>query len=126
MVGWIAWPADRVSISGETARYHSSQHGTREFCGACGTALLKVTGRAWMPVAEKGASGGNGCGAGPAPHAGGPRATGVVVVDFAEQLAAPEESSDGVITYSTLYSGLRRYDAKVPHASGTTDALSLS
>lgn len=45
---------------------------------------------------------------------------------FAEQLAAPEESSDGVITYSTLYSGLRRYDAKVPHASGTTDALSLS
>ena len=39
------------------------------FCGACGTALLKVTGRAWMPVAEKGASGGNGCGAGPTPHA---------------------------------------------------------
>ena len=40
MVGWIAWPADRVSISGETARYHSSQHGTREFCGACGTGLF--------------------------------------------------------------------------------------
>lgn len=55
-----------------------------------------------------------------------PAPGGTVPDSFAEQLVAPEDASDGLITYSTLYSGLRRYDAKVPHASGTTDALSLS
>ena len=40
MVGWLAWQADRVTLSGETRSYHSSEHGTREFCGACGTGLF--------------------------------------------------------------------------------------
>lgn len=40
MVGWIAWQADRVTISGGTMRYHSSEHGTRDFCGTCGTGLF--------------------------------------------------------------------------------------
>ena len=40
LVGWIAWPADRVTVEGETTTYHSSQNGTREFCGTCGTGLF--------------------------------------------------------------------------------------
>ena len=37
MVGWIAFKADQVTISGTPVVYHSSEHGSREFCGACGT-----------------------------------------------------------------------------------------
>lgn len=39
-VGWIAWPADRLSVSGTPAVYRSSEHGMREYCGACGTGLF--------------------------------------------------------------------------------------
>ncbi|KQT32428.1 aldehyde-activating protein [Sphingomonas sp. Leaf412] len=40
MTGWIAWPEDRVVVTGEPATYHSSEHGTRHFCAACGTGLF--------------------------------------------------------------------------------------
>ncbi len=40
MVGWIAFPDDRVTVSGEPATYASSEHGRRQFCGACGTGLF--------------------------------------------------------------------------------------
>lgn len=40
MAGWIAWQAERVTITGEPVTYHSSEHGRREFCGACGTGLF--------------------------------------------------------------------------------------
>ena len=40
MSGWIAWPEDRVTISGTPVRYRSSTSGSREFCGACGTGLF--------------------------------------------------------------------------------------
>ena len=40
MVGWIAFKADRVTVRGEPVAYRSSEHGRREFCGACGTGLF--------------------------------------------------------------------------------------
>lgn len=40
MVGWIAWQDDQLTVEGATTRYHSSQHGMREFCSACGTGLF--------------------------------------------------------------------------------------
>ncbi|MGJ3626431.1 GFA family protein [Sphingomonas sp. MMS24-JH45] len=40
MAGWIAWKDEAVTISGEPASYASSEHGVRQFCGACGTASL--------------------------------------------------------------------------------------
>lgn len=40
MVGWIAFPADRVAVNGSTVTYRSSEHGSREFCGGCGTGLF--------------------------------------------------------------------------------------
>ena len=40
MVGWIAWQQGKVTISGEPAVYQSSEHGTRDFCGKCGTGLF--------------------------------------------------------------------------------------
>lgn len=39
-VGWIAWQADRLTVSGTPSVYRSSDHGTREYCGACGTGLF--------------------------------------------------------------------------------------
>lgn len=40
MSGWIAFRADRVSVTGETSEYRSSEHGRRDFCGTCGTGLF--------------------------------------------------------------------------------------
>ncbi|WP_296218951.1 GFA family protein [uncultured Sphingomonas sp.] len=40
MVGWIAWQEDQLTVEGAMTRYHSSRHGTREFCSACGTGLF--------------------------------------------------------------------------------------
>ena len=40
MVGWIAFKADQVTIEGSPVSYQSSEHGSREFCGTCGTGLL--------------------------------------------------------------------------------------
>lgn len=39
-VGWIAFAADQVTITGTPAAYRSSEHGTREFCATCGTGLF--------------------------------------------------------------------------------------
>lgn len=40
MVGWAAFPADAVTVDGETSIYASSDHGRRYFCGRCGTGLF--------------------------------------------------------------------------------------
>ena len=40
MSGWIAWQEDRVTINGVPVTYKSSVHGSRDFCGACGTGLF--------------------------------------------------------------------------------------
>ncbi len=40
MVGWIAFKADQVTVTGTPVVYRSSEHGAREFCGACGTGLF--------------------------------------------------------------------------------------
>lgn len=40
MAGWIAFSDDRVTVTGTPAVYRSSEHGMREFCGACGTGLF--------------------------------------------------------------------------------------
>lgn len=40
MVGWIAFPDDRVTVNGEPATYASSEHGRRQFCATCGTGLF--------------------------------------------------------------------------------------
>lgn len=39
-VGWIAWKDDAVTVTGTPRQYKSSEHGTREFCGSCGTGLF--------------------------------------------------------------------------------------
>lgn len=40
VAGWIAWPAEKVTVTGAPMVYRSSQQGSREFCGACGTGLF--------------------------------------------------------------------------------------
>lgn len=40
LAGWIAFKDDQVTISGSPVVYQSSVHGSREFCGACGTGLF--------------------------------------------------------------------------------------
>lgn len=40
MVGWIAFKEDAVTVEGTPVRYPSSEQGTREFCGTCGTGLF--------------------------------------------------------------------------------------
>jgi hypothetical protein len=39
-VGWIAFKEDQVTIKGDPHVYRSSEHGSREFCGSCGTGLF--------------------------------------------------------------------------------------
>jgi hypothetical protein len=40
VVAWVQLPADKVKISGSPRTYHSSEHGRRLFCEACGTNLF--------------------------------------------------------------------------------------
>jgi hypothetical protein len=40
MVGWMMAKTEQVRIDGEPNIYHSSEHGRRLFCGACGTGLF--------------------------------------------------------------------------------------
>jgi len=41
MVGWTAFSSDSVNvIKGEVVTYESSEHGRRQFCGACGTGIF--------------------------------------------------------------------------------------
>ncbi len=40
MVGWIAFKEAAVTITGTPATYQSSEHGSRDFCGTCGTGLF--------------------------------------------------------------------------------------
>ena len=40
MVGWAAFAIDKVKITGAPVTYASSEHGRRQFCGACGTGLF--------------------------------------------------------------------------------------
>lgn len=42
MVGWIAFQQEEVTVTGEVARYASSEHGERHFCAQCGTGLFYV------------------------------------------------------------------------------------
>lgn len=55
-----------------------------------------------------------------------PAPGGTVPNSFADQLDAPADATDGSIVYATAYSGLRKYDAKVPHSGGAAGALTLS
>lgn len=40
MVGWAAFPAGAVTVSGSPSVYQSSENGRRHFCGTCGTSLF--------------------------------------------------------------------------------------
>ncbi len=40
MVGWIAFSADKVSVTGQPVTYKSSENSRRQFCGTCGTGLF--------------------------------------------------------------------------------------
>ena len=40
MVGWVLFPREAVTVTGETREYASSEHGRRRFCAACGTGLF--------------------------------------------------------------------------------------
>jgi len=42
MVSWAAVKADQLEVTGEVATYASSEHGRRQFCGACGTGLFYI------------------------------------------------------------------------------------
>ena len=50
MVGWALVPLDRMTISGETKEYASSQDARRHFCPECGTSLF-YTNEAMFPGA---------------------------------------------------------------------------
>jgi hypothetical protein len=52
MVGWALFPADKVHVTGVPVRYHSSEHGTREFCGTCGTGLFYTNGAAFAGMID--------------------------------------------------------------------------
>ena len=40
LVGWIAFKEADLLIQGSPVRYRSSENGTRDFCGSCGTGLF--------------------------------------------------------------------------------------
>ena len=40
VVGWAAYPATALTVTGETRVYASSEHGRRHFCPECGTGLF--------------------------------------------------------------------------------------
>lgn len=40
VVGWIAFKADALVVTGELGTYQSSTQGERQFCPACGTGLF--------------------------------------------------------------------------------------
>jgi len=41
MVGWTMYRTDKVKVTRGTPKiYHSSEHGRRHFCAACGTGLF--------------------------------------------------------------------------------------
>jgi hypothetical protein len=43
VVAWAMIPAEQLRItSGQPATYHSSEHGRRLFCAACGTSLFYI------------------------------------------------------------------------------------
>lgn len=42
VVAWAMVPADQLRVTGQPAIYHSSGHGRRHFCAACGTGLFYV------------------------------------------------------------------------------------
>lgn len=42
MVAWAMVPAGQLKVTGEPKVYHSSEHGRRHFCEACGTGLFYV------------------------------------------------------------------------------------
>lgn len=48
MVGWIAFKAGQVTISGEPVTYNSSGTAMRQFCGRCGTGLF-YSNEAFLP-----------------------------------------------------------------------------
>ena len=40
MVGWMAFREESFTVTGTPARYRSSEHVVREFCGTCGTGMF--------------------------------------------------------------------------------------
>lgn len=42
VVGWAAFKAADLTVTGEPASYASSEHVVRQFCGTCGTGLFYV------------------------------------------------------------------------------------
>jgi len=42
MVGWAAYPAEAVTVTGQPTIYPSSENGRRHFCGTCGTGLFFI------------------------------------------------------------------------------------
>lgn len=48
MVGWIAYPEDRVTITGAPSIYNSSGSAMRYFCATCGTGVY-YTNAAYLP-----------------------------------------------------------------------------
>jgi hypothetical protein len=42
LVAWAMVPAEQLAVTGQPKVYHSSTHGRRHFCGACGTGLFYV------------------------------------------------------------------------------------
>lgn len=42
VMSWSAFKQPQVTITGESAIFHSSEHAKRQFCSACGTSLFYV------------------------------------------------------------------------------------
>lgn len=42
LVAWAMVPAEQLTVTGQPKVYHSSTHGRRHFCEACGTGLFYV------------------------------------------------------------------------------------